>query len=1313
MSQYLPEIFEGLAEDVAGGFEDAGGAGANFFRDTAGKADDAVGLLTDADQQVGKNAGSIISPDDLPDSATGAAVPGDDDLGGTNTPAGSPAAPGDGASGDGTLSGQAADNPQAAGRSQESLPEAGDPVDVATGDVVLDQQDVRLPGALPLVLERAHRSSYRAGRWFGRSWASTLDQRLEVTPDGVFFAAGDGAVLAYSHPGDDGQPVWPVAAARWPLARDGHGYTVTDPQAGITRRFEPRSGYYLSPDGYGELPLVSVTDRAGHQITVTHSPDGAPYSVTHDGGYQIKVAVNGGRVTGLSLAGAAGDGQDVLLFQYGYDDAGNLTEVVNSSVLPLRFSYDSVGRLTSWQDRNGWWYRYSYDDHGRCVTGEGPGGQLSGTFAYDPGNRVTRHTDAAGAVTVYQMTVGRRVAAVTDPLGNVTRSEYDHFGQLVAQVDPLGRVTRWTFDHTGNLTALTRPDGSQAAAVYNELSLPIAVTEPGGPRWLQVFDTAGNLTQLTGPDGAVTRYNYDERGNLASVADPLGAVTLVDSDPAGLPAAVTDPNGATTRYDRDGFGRLTAVTTPDGMVTRLVWTAEGELASRIFPDATAEHFSYDGEGNLVTHLDPAGAVTRFEYSYLDQVSARTGPDGTRTEFGYDHALRLTSVVRAGLTWRYEYDPAGRQLAQTDYNGAVTQYVYDAAGQVTGAVNGTGQAITYVYDLLGNMTEHHSGGVITTFAYDLAGRLAQAVNPDAVVTLERDDAGRVTAETCNGRSVRSDYDRGGRRTRRITPSDTETRWAYDTVGRPVALSCAGQELRFGYDEAGREIERQLPGGLTLTQEWDMAGQLAAQLLSARVTPRESAVPGVLPPQPVLPAPSQLVPSGGRTPAPGGMLQRRRYSYRADGVLTGIDDLLSGPRQLSLDPAGRVTGVTGLAWAESYGYDPAGNISNAVWPVAPGGPGRHAAGAGADAQGAREYSGTVITRAGDVRYEHDQVGRVILRQHVRLSRKPDTWHYEWDADDRLTGVTTPDGVRWHYLYDPLGRRIAKQRLDSDGEVTEHTSFTWDGPFVAEQATFSRQAPDQLLTWDYRPGSFTPLVQAEHWRHAPQGQIDQRFYAIVTDLIGSPAELVSPDGALAGHQQQTLWGSTYWHGVSTPLRFQGQYHDSETGLHYNNQRYYDPATGRYLTPDPLGLTPSPNPHAYVCNPTLRTDPLGLSPYKEVPVRIKAGQQAPGDYKLSPAELKFVKDLLDEKRNYQVFRTNSKASMGDFLVIDRSNPGSPVGWVVELKTSTGGGFPGEQLINASTLKAQFGLSQLKTVAGTSQQMLEELRIGRGSPYW
>jgi RHS repeat-associated protein len=1173
MSQYLPEIMGQVGEAFATGVDDATASEAGFIETTATKADTAVRLVTGAD---GRIAGKLsVIGDTAGQDADGLPAAGGSD--GNALPEGSTT--------DGTGSPSDADrNPEAAGRDPEDIPTTGDPVDVATGDVVLNETDVTLPGSLPLVLQRAHRSGLRTGRWFGRSWASTLDQRLELTAEGVFFAAANGMVLCYPHPGLGEEPVWPVSGARWPLARDGDTYTVTDPQAGTVRRFEPRSGYYLSAEGYGELPLVSVTSRAGHQISVSYGPGGEPRSVIHDGGYEVLVTVSGGQVTGLSLAGAGDRGQDLPLVRYTYDGAGNLAEVINSSGLPLRYFYDRVGRLTGWQDRNDWWYRYHYDAAGRCERGEGPDGMLSATFAYDPDNRVTRCADAAGAVTVYQLTAGCRVAAVTDPLGNTTRSEYDQYGQLVSRTDPLGRVTSWSYDPAGNLTAVTRPDGSRATAAYNRQNLPVLITEPGGATWQQQFDQRGCLTAAAAPDSAVTGCAWDERGNLVAITDPLGAVTLVESSPAGLPVSVTRPDGAVTRFARDSFGRQAEVTAPDGTVTRMTWTTEGQLASRTFGDGFFEQFTYDGEENLVAHLDEVGAVTRYEYTGFDQLAARLDPDGTRTEFSYDLALRLVSVaLRQGsgdpgpsLTWRYDYDQAGNMVAETDYDAVTIQYVNDAAGQLTTRVNGAGQTTGYAYDLLGNLTECRLGDVVSRFAYDPMDRIIQASSPDAVLEFRRDAAGRVIAETCNGRTVRSSYDAAGRRIRRVTPSGAETHWAFDAVGRPTALRAGGQELRFGYDLGGRETVRELPGGIRLDQAWDTAGRLTSQVLTA-----------------------------------GRVIQSRAYRYQADGYLTSTEDLLYGPRQLSLDRVGQVTSVAGPGWAERYAYDPVGNITAAAWPAAPPripGPARSWPGAGV--QGGRQYAGTLIAAAGDVRYEHDGQGRVTLRQQAGLSGRPEIWRYEWNADDDLTSVTTPDGTYWRYLYDPLSRRIGKQRLGPDGRVAVRTDFTWDGSVLAEQVSglapvaggaVAAGAPGRLTTWDYEPDSYTPLIQisqgaknaGEPSQPVAAGQADRQFYAIVTDLIGAPAELVGPDGTLAGYQQRTLWGVTAWHpdGASSPLRFPGQYADPETGLHYNVNRYYDPVTGRYLSPDPLGLEPAPNHHAYVTNPCVMADPLGLA--------------------------------------------------------------------------------------------------------------------------
>jgi RHS repeat-associated protein len=198
-----------------------------------------------------------------------------------------------------------------------------------------------------------------------------------------------------------------------------------------------------------------------------------------------------------------------------------------------------------------------------------------------------------------------------------------------------------------------------------------------------------------------------------------------------------------------------------------------------------------------------------------------------------------------------------------------------------------------------------------------------------------------------------------------------------------------------------------------------------------------------------------------------------------------------------------------------------------------------------------------------------------------------------------VRTPDGTLWRYHYDPLGRRVAKERLGPDGEsVVERTEFVWDGPVLAEQSTAPNgQLPHRTtLTWDY--DGLTPIAQTERLTdEATQVEIDARFFAITTDLIGTPTELVDEQGRIAWQSRATLWGVTAWNADAdayTPLRFPGQYFDPESGLHYNHHRYYDPLTARYTTPDPLGLAPAPDPAGYVHNPCTTSDPLGLAPYE-----------------------------------------------------------------------------------------------------------------------
>ncbi|MGH3757396.1 DUF6531 domain-containing protein [Actinophytocola sp.] len=1036
-------------------------------------------------------------------------------------------------------------NPSANSRTNESTPRGGDPIDLATGRMFQTMVDFELAGKLPLTFVRAHRSDYRAGRWFGASWSSTLDQKVEVTTDAVHFAADDGMLLKYPIPGEIGS-VLPVQGTPMPLSRtDDGGFTISADDR--TLHFAPRAGV--------QLPISAISDRNGNRIDVDYDADGAPVQIRHSGGYRIAVQTESSRISALRLLDQD-SGPGLPLANYRYDEAGRLVEVVNSSRQSMRFEYDQDGRITRWEDRNGMWYRFAYDAEGRCVRGTGRDGCLSYTFEYDDRNRITRSTNSLGNVTTYHLNDQSQIVREVDPLGDETLFEWDGHHRLVSRTDPLGRRYDYTYDEAGHLVVSTRPDGTRSTAEYNDLGLPITVVDPDEAVWHQEYDERGNLTAVVDPTQGRTTYTYGESGQLLTTTDVTGRIRRYQTDAAGLPVVVTTGKGATTRFDRDAFGRVSAITDPVGGVTRFGWTVEGRPAMRVLPDGATERWSYDGEGNAKERVDAMGRVSRTEISHFDLPVAHTGPDGARLEFAYDTELRVTAVTDPrGLVWRYSYDSAGRVVREVDFDGRELTYRYDAAGQVVERTNGAGQTVSFRRDPFGRVVERRAGDALTSFEYDPAGRMTRAVNADAELVFERDAFGRVVAETCNGRTVRSSYDVRGRRTHRVTPSGAESVWEYDENNQPVALHTAGRTLRFGYDAAGREIERHLGVGATLTQTWDANHRLTTQALTT--------------------------PDGDRGP---GLIQRRSYRYHLDGNVAAVVDQLAGLREYDVDPIGRVTAVRGRDWTERYSYDASGNITVAGWPARED-----------DAVGDRSYAGNLIRQAGNVRYQHDAEGRVVLRQHKTLSSSARNWHYAWDAESRLVGVVTPDGQQWRYRYDPLGRRIAKERLDG-AAVVERVDFAWDGEVLAEQTHSSR-----TTVWDWEPGGFRPVSQLE------RESVDERFYAIVTDLVGTPTELVDWSGALAWRSQDTLWGAapaTPAGEVATPLRFPGQYFDQETQLNYNYHRYYDPASARYLSNDPLGLAPAPNPQAYVSNPTASFDPLGLAPYN-----LYRGMRTEGD--------------------------------------------------------------------------------------------------------
>ncbi|MFJ1900011.1 DUF6531 domain-containing protein [Streptomyces sp. NPDC088115] len=1086
-----------------------------------------------------------------------------------------------------------------AARPCRSTPCVGEPIDVATGAMLLAQTDLTLPAGLPLVFERTHLSSYRGGVCFGPTWVSTLDECLQIDGEGVVFAAADGMRLIYPVPQPD-EPVLPVEGARWPLEWDGKpdgAMTVTDPDSGVIRTFS--TPLPAGTFGVFHLPLESWHDRNGARIEVERTADGIPTALRHSGGYYVAVDTEGPRITALRLLDEApslyepvrpeGTAAGTVVMRYGYDAAGNLTEVIDSSGEPLLFTYDAEGRVTSWTDRNGTAFAYIYDGAGRVERTEGSEGFLSGALAYDDETRTTTYTDSLGRRSTHRYNTAGMVVEETDPLGHTTRTEWtDRGDKPLATTDPLGRTTRYTYDEAGNLTAVTLPDRSAARATYNALGRPVAVVEPGGATWLHTYDELGNLLTTTDPLGAETHCAYDQSGHLFTVTDALGHTRQITSNAAGLPVAVTDELGYTTTARRDSFGRVVEVVDPLGGTTRTGWTTEGKPAWREYADGSRESWTWDGEGNLVTHADHTGGTTQHTTTHFDVPATRTDPDGTTYAFSYDTELRLKEVTNPqGLTWSYTYDKAGRLVTETDFNGRVLTYTHDASAGLTSRTNGAGETLRFTRDELGRVVEQRTdAGDATSYTYGASGDVIHTANASAEVAIERDALGRTLSETVNGRTTAYVRDVLGRVVQRTTPSGLKSQWTYDPTGRPARLGAEAGSLTFTYDAAGRETERRLGGSVSLAQRWDAAHRLTEQALSGRV---DEADP---------------------------ILQHRTYAYREDGYLTEIRELTSGTRKFDLNGTGRVTGVRAHGWTETYAYDVAGNLTHATAPA-------H------ESAGDREFTGTLIRSAGRTSYEHDAQGRLIRKARKLLNGQRLLWTYAWNAEDRLTEAVTPEGDRWRYAYDPLGRRVSKHRLAEDGSTADRTEFTWDDIRLAEQTT----SDGQVTTWDYAPGTHRPLTQTDH-RPLPRGQgtslltrlaqdtatdFTTRFYAVITDGLGTPAELVMPDGNLAWQCRTTLWGTSRPTATDATfadclLRFPGQYADFETGLNYNYLRYYDPETARYITPDPLGLEPADNHHAYVHSPQSWADPLGLSPCNygtddlyESAAAIKKGQLSP----------------------------------------------------------------------------------------------------------
>ncbi|MEN4829868.1 RHS repeat-associated core domain-containing protein, partial [Pseudomonas sp. P39-UII1] len=292
--------------------------------------------------------------------------------------------------------------------------------------------------------------------------------------------------------------------------------------------------------------------------------------------------------------------------------------------------------------------------------------------------------------------------------------------------------------------------------------------------------------------------------------------------------------------------------------------------------------------------------------------------------------------------------------------------------------------------------------------------------------------------------------------------------------------------------------------------------------------------------------------------------RRYQYDPAGELVRTLDKLRGEIKYEYEANGQLhSRDTGsLVGSEEFRYDPAANRLDF------------------NARQLEKVKDNRIKRWRDQEYRYDPWGNLIEKRsgHRKLQS------FSYDCENRLVRAETMLNGKLEsigtYRYDSLGRRVVKQS-EING-ITEQKRFLWQGLRMLREET-----PGQSILYFYEPGSYAPLARVDQ----AEGD-EQKVYYFHTDHIGTPLELSSSEGEIVWQATYRPWGALEQlavKDVEQNLRFQGQYYDDETGLHYNTFRYYSPETGRFNTQDPIGLHGSVNLYFYAPNPIRWIDPLG----------------------------------------------------------------------------------------------------------------------------
>jgi RHS repeat-associated protein len=822
---------------------------------------------------------------------------------------------------------------------------------------------------------------------------------------------------------------------------------------------------------------------------------------------------------------------------------------------------------------------------------------LVSTQSYDTTGQILQFTDPNQHITSYSYADSFLTDNNANPPASYTPATPTNAYQTTTTFPNNQKITKQYYFNTGNLAA-TQDENSQVR--YNHYIDPIdrlttawsrliSGTSNRGwknyayPSATQVNTTVGiTSTSPTGCTGcrqdSVTYDTFGRQNRATLVSDPDGQ-TFVDTtyDTSSRRHSDSNPYRSTSdstygiiTYAYDGMNRQVSMTNPDGNIKGTYYGAtvgsNGGASSQLCASSTY------GLGYPTLTVDEAGRKSQSWVDGFGRTIESDEPDSNNnltlaTCYQYNLQDQVTQIVQGSQTRTRAYDSVPRITSSTDPESGTTQFFYLTSSLIQ--CSGNTNNICYQTD---------ARGVTTTFTYDSRDRLTSKTYSDTTPT----ETYYFDQTSYNNLTITN----GAGRMTGMNDGSGQTAWSYDGEGDILAeqqtISGVTKGTTYTYNLDKSVATMTYPSGMAVTYAYNNAQ-------------RQTSVTDTTNPS----SPLNYVSSA--TYAPQGA-PASAVMGQISGGFGGITE--SSTYNNRLQPVNHIASSSnGTVLNHTYSF----NVGN----------------------GANNGSVASITNNLDTgrtqTFTYDNMNRLATAQSQATSGA-DCWgqSYTYDRYGNLTNanVTQCSAPSLSLTVNSSNNQITNTGVtyDAAGNMTNDGSqaYTWDGAGRLKSAAgvanvfdgnYLRVSQSSQLFW-YKVASCGHELMG---RSGSTGTYDTEFiyfngrqvaykddtgghvYYYVNDHLGSSRVMTDSSGVTQFDSDYYPFGGqrSVVGNEDSPLKFNGKWRDS-TGVDNSFRRFYDPALGRWLSPDPVwgrvGVPSTNNLYPYVVNDPLdKIDPRG----------------------------------------------------------------------------------------------------------------------------